>query len=104
MFKPNDVETPSAVQLPQQDRSIDANLQVMAERIAAKRVNHFPNIVITPGEHGAALISGAGLQGDVYHLPAIPAREPAAGIAIQFSHPARQLGDLDFRWEKAHLP
>lgn len=82
VFKPNDVEASGAVQLPRQDLSIDANLRTLAERITKKYAGEFPRIVVTLGEDGAALIQSAGEHESVCRFPALPTREPAAGIAM----------------------
>jgi len=82
VFKPNAVESSGAVQLPGQDWSVDANLKMLGARIARKYGGSFPKIVITLGEHGAALVSTEGQHGTLYRFPALKAREGEAGIAM----------------------
>ena len=82
VFKPNDVEASGAVQMPRQDWGVDANLKSLAVRIAQKYGGLFPQIVVTLGEHGAALISTAGQRGMLFHFPALRARDPETGIAM----------------------
>jgi bifunctional ADP-heptose synthase (sugar kinase/adenylyltransferase) len=82
VFKPNEVEASGAVQLPRQDRNVDAHVRALAGEIARKYGRDFPKTVITLGEHGAALVSTADDGGTVSLFPALQAREPAAGIAM----------------------
>ncbi len=82
VFKPNDVEASGAAQLSLQDWSVDANLRNLAERLAQKYGEHFPTMVITLGEHGAAVISAHGKEGFLLRYPALKAREPEGGIPM----------------------
>jgi D-beta-D-heptose 7-phosphate kinase / D-beta-D-heptose 1-phosphate adenosyltransferase len=82
VFKPNDVEASGAVQLPRQDWSVDANLKGLAVRIAQKYGGLFPQIVITLGEYGAALVSTTGQYGMLFHFPALRGLGGETGIAM----------------------
>jgi len=82
LFKPNDVEAAGAVHLPRMDWSVGANLRTLAESIGQKWGNDFPNIVITLGERGAALVTVREGRGTVVRFPTPGAHKLAGGIAM----------------------
>ena len=82
VLKPNDVEAAGAAGLTRLDWSVDANLVALAGTIGEKYGTLFPNIVITLGEHGAAMIAVEGRRARVVRFPAIPSRVPATGFAM----------------------
>jgi bifunctional ADP-heptose synthase (sugar kinase/adenylyltransferase) len=82
VFKPNSVEASGAVQMPQRDWSVDDHLRRLAGRLVKRYGKVFPTMVITLGEHGAALVSADGAQTSLQHFPALPARGREAGIAM----------------------
>jgi D-beta-D-heptose 7-phosphate kinase / D-beta-D-heptose 1-phosphate adenosyltransferase len=82
LFKPNDVEAARAVNLSRSDWTDEANLKVLAERVARKYGAIFPSMVITLAEHGAALLSVTGRRCSLSRYPAVPVRETGSGIAM----------------------
>jgi bifunctional ADP-heptose synthase (sugar kinase/adenylyltransferase) len=82
VFKPNDTEAAGAVGLPRRDWSVDVNLELLARRITERYGRHFPRIVITLGEHGAAMVVAGDPGPGILRYPGVSARTPWAGIAM----------------------